>query len=82
VPTPDLGADIAEQAVDPVASGSDGQTASGRPIGDLIAADKHLAQKRAGRRRLRGVAVTQLITPGTLDDCGRVGSFDQPGGYY
>lgn len=80
---PDIGADIAEQAVEPAASASDGQSATARPLGDQIRADQHLAQRRAGRRRLRGVAVTQLITPGALDDggCRPGGAFDQPGGW-
>lgn len=82
--TPDLAETIAEQAAEPVSSSTDGQSATGRPIADLIAADQHLAAKRvaAARRPLRGVAITQLITPGALDDNGRGnGTFSSPGGW-
>jgi hypothetical protein len=46
---------------------------------DLITADQYLAQKAAARKRLRGVAITRLVTPGPAPDCGR--AFDSPGGW-
>ena len=72
---------IVDDALDPVASASDGQSATGRPVADQILATKHAAAARAGRRRLRGVAITQLITQGPHDDGGRVVPFDQYGGW-
>jgi antitoxin (DNA-binding transcriptional repressor) of toxin-antitoxin stability system len=77
----DLSNDIAQQAVEPIAAAVDGQSATGRPVADLIAADQYLAGKAAARRRRRGIRFTKLTTPGGLPDNGRTGtgSFDTPG---
>lgn len=39
---PDLTPDIEQQAAEPAAATSDGQSATARPIGDLIEADRYL----------------------------------------
>lgn len=67
----DLTSDIAQQAVEPASSSGDGQSTSGRSIGDLIKAQQFLDGKRAMRKRRRGIRMTQLVPPGPLDDCGR-----------
>lgn len=78
--TPDLAADIAEQAVEPVSTTTGDQSNTGRGIAELIQADQHLAAKRAARRPLCGVKVVQLQGGVAFDDGGRaVGSFHQPG---
>lgn len=80
---PDQNETIAAAAAAPLSAASDGQSASARPAGDLIAIDQHGSAKRAKRRGLRGVAITRLTTPGPLDDScadGR-GGFNRPGGY-
>lgn len=77
----DLSADIAAQAVEPITSAGDGQSATGRAIGELIAADQYGAAKAAVRKRRRGLSFSRLVAPGALPDCGRAGaSFDHPGG--
>lgn len=67
---PDLTDDILAQAVEPVASASDGQSATGRPIGDMIQADQYAATKAAARKRRRGLRFSKLLNPGALSDGG------------
>jgi hypothetical protein len=67
----DLTSDIAQQAVEPASSSGDGQSASGRSIGDLIKAQQFLDARVALRKRRRGITMTQLTTPGANDDGGR-----------
>lgn len=77
----DLSDTIETAAGRPQSATVDGSTASSHPIAGLIQADQYLAMKAAARKRLRGVAITQLITPGPLDDCGRVGSLGNQGNF-
>lgn len=78
--TPDLAADIAEQALEPVSTTTGDQSSTGRSVDELIRADQHLAAKRAAALPLRGVAVTQLLGSPALDDTGRIpATFDRPG---
>ncbi len=74
----DLTGDIAQQAVEPVASTADGQSNTGRAVGELIKAQQFLDAKAALANRRRGLTYTRLVTPGALDDCGRAvgGNFD------
>lgn len=60
---------IATEAVSPVSSAADGQSASGRPIAELIAADKYLAAKAASKLGRRGLLFTKLLPPGPTGDC-------------
>ena len=59
----DLSGDIAQQAVEPINSVADGNANTGRPVADLIAADRYLAAKAAMRRRRRGLLFTKLTPP-------------------
>lgn len=60
----DLTDTIATEAASPVSSSGDGQTATGRSIADLIAADRYLAAKAAARRKRRGLIFNKLLPPG------------------
>lgn len=66
----DLSQTIADEAAAPLSSSSDGQASTGRPIADLIAADRYLAAKAAAGQRRRGLSFSKLIPPGTLPDNG------------
>lgn len=66
----DLTATIAEEAAAPVSSTADGQTATARPLADMITADRYLAAKAAIAKRRRGVTFGKLIPPGPLADGG------------
>ncbi len=66
----DLSDAIATEAVAPSSSSADGQSASGRPIGDIIKAQQFLDAKAAMKKRRRGVLFTKLTTPGAVSDCG------------
>lgn len=81
VATPDLAADIAEQALEPVSTTTGDQSNTGRSIAELIQADQHLAAKRAGRLPLRGVAVTQLLGGVPYDATARDSGGSNPGGW-
>jgi hypothetical protein len=81
----DLSGAIETAAGRPQSATIDGTSASTHSIADLIKADQYLAMKIAARKRLRGMAVTRLVTPGTVDDCGRAGigcGFGTAGGLY
>lgn len=67
----DLSNDIATQAIKPIAAAADGQSASARPIDDLIKADQYLAGKAATSLRRRGIRFTKMIPSGPLSDAGR-----------
>lgn len=73
---PDLTPDIAQQAVEPVSSATDGISATGRPIGDLIAADQYAGGKPSAKLRRRGLRFTKILPSGPMPDCGRATSFD------
>lgn len=80
----DLTGDLTTQAVEPASSSSDGQSATARPVADIIAAQQFLDAKSALTKRRRGIAFSKLVPPGTLPDEGRtgnLGSFNSPGGY-
>jgi hypothetical protein len=69
VPDPtDLSETIASEAVAPLSSSGDNHSATGRPITDLIEADKYLASKAASRSKRRGLLFTKLLPPGAAGD--------------
>ncbi len=68
----DLTNDIAQQAVEPASVTADGQSTTGRPVNELLAAQNALDARAAAKKRRRGLLFTQLTTPGAVDDCGRV----------
>lgn len=80
---PDLTSDIATQALEPSSVSADGQSASARPVADLVTAQQFLDARSAMRKRRRGVTFTKLVPPGAACDEGRtgVGAFNTPGGY-
>lgn len=63
---PDLSNDIAEQALEPISSAADGQSATGRSVNELIKADQYLAGKVAARKRRRGMMFSVAQTPGAM----------------
>lgn len=66
----DLADTIATEAVSPASSAADGQSATARPLADLITADRYLAAKAAMASRRKGVSFSKLIPPGPLCDGG------------
>jgi len=68
----DLSTDIATQAVEPVTSSGDGQSATARPIADMMLADQYLAAKAAMKNRRRGIQFAQMTNPGCPSDGGGV----------
>lgn len=66
----DLTDTIAEEAAAPVSSTADGQSATARPLTDLITADRYLAAKQAIAKRRRGITFGQIIPPGPMADGG------------
>ena len=67
----DLAGEIASQAVEPSSSASDGQSATARPVADLIAADRYLAAKAAAVGRRKGMTFSKLVPPGCTPDVGQ-----------
>lgn len=78
----DLSNDIAQQAVEPLTSAADGQSATGRPVADLATAENHVNALSALRKRRRGVSFTKLVPPGALPDCGGLTTGPFSGGLY
>lgn len=74
----DLTEQITQAASDPAAASGDGQSATARPLGELIDADRYLGNKAAAARRRRGLRYSKLTTPGALPDCGRAGFGPDP----
>lgn len=72
----DLSTTIATEAALPASSTSDGQSASGRPIGDLIQADQYLGNRKAITNRRRGMYLSRLIPPGAFGGRACLGAFD------
>jgi hypothetical protein len=60
---PDLSGIIQTEAGLPIASTSDGQSATGRSADDLIKMDRYLAMKAAAGNPLRGIYASTLVTP-------------------
>ncbi len=61
----DFSALIEEAATGPASVSADGTTVNARPISDLIEADKHLANKRAAKKKSLGIRRIQIVQPGT-----------------
>lgn len=62
----DLTDQIKEAVEEPAAASQDGRSATNRPIADLIAADNHIAAKKAASKGLGGVIRQQLKPPSAL----------------
>lgn len=71
---PDLTDTIATEATLPASSSSDGQSADGQPLPDIIAADKYLKGKEAlagtnskggPKSAWRGVRMARAVPPGS-----------------
>jgi hypothetical protein len=62
----DLAETIASEAALPLKSESDGQSAEGHRLTDLIAADKHLAAKKATGSAWGRVKMARAVPPGTV----------------
>lgn len=76
----EIASEIERQSLEPLTSGTDGQTATGRSVGDMIQGAQFAAGVKAARRGRRGIRFSKLINPGALSDGGRFhGSFDRPG---
>lgn len=69
--TPDLNEQIVKQAAKPSASSTAGQSATARPIGELIDAQVFDQQRKAMSKRRRGARFTKFIPGGPLSDGGR-----------
>lgn len=76
---PDLSADIAAQAVEPITVSADGQSATGRGIGELIQADQYGEMKAARKRRRFGMVISKMIPQGAAPDTGGSADFNRPG---
>jgi hypothetical protein len=64
--------DLVQQALEPISSASDGQSATGRPINDLITVSNYTAAKKAILQRRRGMTHTKMTAPGCLPDGGAI----------
>jgi len=60
----DLSDTIATNASKPASVSVDGTTMSSKSLTDQIAADKHLAAKRANRRPPWGITIGKIVSPG------------------
>ena len=70
-PYTDLAPTISTEATLPASSASDGQSATGRSIAEIIAADQYTGNKVAIAQRRRGMVFTKIIPPGAFTDrCG------------
>lgn len=76
---PDLTDDINDQVLEPLSSTADGQSATGRPIDDLIKVDNRNRAIAAAAKRRRGMMFSVFRTPGAGGYCGGE-SFDRPCG--
>lgn len=71
MPAPDLTPDIETAAAEPASAASDGQSASARPLGELVEADRYLkgatalagANRKGGRRSGFNALRTGVFVP-------------------
>lgn len=71
---------IERESLEPLSSGADGHTATGRSVGDMIQGAQFAAGVKAARQGRRGIRFSKLINPGALSDrCRLPHSFDRPG---
>lgn len=56
---------IEQAAAGPASVSVDGSTVNARSIADLIEADKHLAAKKAAKKKSLGIRRIQIVQPGT-----------------
>ncbi len=80
----DLTPEITQAASDPASASVDGQSATARPMGDLVMADQYLAGKAgAAVGNRRGIRFSKLLPAGPMSDQGEtrpVGSSFSSGG--
>lgn len=62
----DLSESIKRSAESPKQAGADGVTVQQHSLPDQIAADKYLAQKRAGRNPAKALTRVKIVPPGTV----------------
>ncbi len=67
---PDLSTTITTAAGDPASASVDGQSATSRPIADLILADQYLAGRVGITKKHRGIRFSKLLPAGCLSDQG------------
>lgn len=65
----ELETEIATAAQEPASAASDGQSATNRPIDDLIKADQYLTRKRVARCRgfFGQIAIAKIVPPGAVE---------------
>jgi hypothetical protein len=63
-PNDDLAARIATAAAEPAKASVDGQSAENRSLREMIEADRHLANRRAGRAPRFGIGLSRIV-PGS-----------------
>lgn len=66
----DLEPTIVQAALEPASASADGQSATGRSIADLIAADQYLAGKVAAKQKRRGLTFSKIVPAGAISDDG------------
>ena len=67
----DLTPNITQGASDPASFTTDGQSATAKPIDQLIAADAYAGSGAiASRKRRRGLFFTKMLAPGAFPDNG------------
>lgn len=76
---PDLSNEITEQAIEPIASATDGQSATGRAIPELVLADQYTTGKPSIKKRRRGIRFSKLIPSGPMSDGGRTSPLGEGG---
>jgi hypothetical protein len=62
----DLDNAIRDNAAGPAKASGDGNSMEQHPLADQIAADKYLANKRAGRNPAKALTRVKIIRPGTV----------------
>lgn len=64
----DLTPQIEQAAADPQSASVDGQSATARPMADLIAADQYVASKASMATRRRGLRFSKILPSGPVSD--------------
>lgn len=67
--TTDLAETIAAEAALPLKSETDGQSAEGRPLTDLIKADQYLGAKKSKKTAWGRVKMARAVPPDTTGRC-------------
>lgn len=70
--TTELTDDLVSQLSDPASSTADGQSATARPVGEVIKGITFGAAEKALAKRRRGMTFGKIIAPGPLCDNGGI----------